>query len=199
MKCYTLSILTVLIVVFITASCVRDPVAQENPKTELIDYFPLKVGNKWSYHYNSYERVGYWEKQEWYDYSESWEVKETYNQDTIKVYKLEKIIFGTKILKIDRQDTSYTDTSHVNNIDFFTIEENKEHFLTIIHPKFWRQLAIKRMQSLASNDTLINDFYGVYCEKYVKNIGLINKYYHDGSNMYKFEDEYLLESFDLVQ
>jgi hypothetical protein len=96
---YPALMIVLLIASLIDFSCHHNPVSPEPlSPSPMIDYFPLKVGNYWSYSFSNYSDSAS-QMVQWYIGTDAWEIisAATTNQDTI--YTIQETITGYHVSK----------------------------------------------------------------------------------------------------
>ena len=136
----------------------------------LYDYFPLNIGNRWSYTYElrdicSGDNV-------YIDGNENWEIIDIDEASTDSIfYKCQRNLNG---IKIDARGPDTPDTSIVNISDEFIIVEDGEHNIHINHPSFKSGILLKRYYTKNFPDEILYESTDgfVFIYRYKKQIGL---------------------------
>lgn len=111
-----------------------------NLQSILYDYFPLNIGNRWSYTYELRDICG--GDNIYIDGTENWEIIEIDEASTDSIfYKCKRNLEG---IKIDFRGPDTPDTSVVNLSDEFFLVEDVKHNIHINHPSFKSGIFLKR-------------------------------------------------------
>ncbi len=181
-----------------------DSIITLNDSTQLdfniitVDYFPMSVGNEWLYSFESYS-FAFDSPRIWYDYSESWEVINFFEEDSSFIFELEARIVGIKIVEY-WDPIIYKDTTNIDSIYNFIIKENSNHEILFLNHKlhWYRSETIFRYNSPTLGDTIefsLDNWPYENQSLLVKNVGFIKDYVNDGFVGGGYRHLYTLDSF----
>ena len=134
----------------------------------LCDYFPLNIGNTWTYAYKlrdvcSGDNI-------YIDGTEVWEITDLKKSlNGLKSYKCQRNFNG---IKIDARGPYSPDTSVINISDEFTIVEDEEHNLQIKHPSFKPGIILPRYYTVNYPEEIVYESLAELWYHYKKQIGL---------------------------
>ncbi|MCF8306447.1 MAG: hypothetical protein K9G57_02540 [Ignavibacteriales bacterium] len=136
----------------------------------LYDYFPLNIGNHWTYTYKLREICS--GDNVYIDGTEYWEIIDLVeaSNDSI-IYKCLRNLIG---IKIDARGPVTPDTSQVNISDEFIIVEDKNHNILINHPGFTPGILLPRFYTKDYPDEIQHESGSgfVFIYRYQKETGL---------------------------
>lgn len=150
-----------LILILLLISCSKNTVEPiedfQNLQESQNDYFPLKIGNNWTYDFLYYPRASDW-LDHWLEGKVSWTIKEKLDSSKSTIYKIDKITSGIEINY--NFNTSQYDTTFITNKQEKTnFIENGEGFIDLGNAFY--NIKIKRFHS-DSVDYLIFDSFFSY-------------------------------------
>jgi len=141
-----------------------------NLQPVLYDYFPLSIGNHWTYTHKLREICS--GNNVYLDGTEYWEIIDLAeaSNDSI-IYKCLRNLIG---IKIDARGTVTPDTSQVNISDEFIIVEDKNHNILINHPGFTPGILLPRFYTKDYPDEIQHESGSgfVFIYRYQKETGL---------------------------
>jgi len=120
------------IILIFLSSCKEDVVTE--PENFECDYFPLEVGNSWSFSFRDYAGVNY----DWnhYDGTISWIVSERMTKNDTTIFTIIEEVNGRKISYIPYPLPAHYDTSKLYLTNLFLIKETSDKLLIFAKPNY---------------------------------------------------------------
>lgn len=160
------------------------------------DYFPLKIGNTWTYTVNIVSGARL-DSEDSFSGEESWDVKSIIysSEETIYEMNLKRVGILKKLrtINVDGEPVRVITRDTINLSEDFEIIENINHELKIKHEYFSNYSDRLRFHPVNS-DSIITYLIRGYIdfEKYQTGVGLIKRRYTFSSNAYVDQGEYEL-------